>query len=173
MSGSRSTSVRVAGPRSASSGALSHRSCQDGRGNERGQITLFGVGMVVVLLLVFGLAIDLWRVAAERRTLAEIADSAAVAGANGVDVDRYRLDGLLVLDPLVAKELAWSSLEGQSALLDSAEVRSMLVEPDRIEIVLVAQVELTLLDLLSPSEPLEIMVLAEAQPRRGALDAVP
>ena len=66
---------------------------------ERGSVTIWGIGLVAVLFGFAGLAVDTWRVFTERQALAGLADSAAVAGANGIDEDAFRADGSVVLDP--------------------------------------------------------------------------
>lgn len=77
-------------------------------------MTLFGLGLSVMLLFVGGFSLDLWRAHSERRSLAELADAAAAAGANGIDTSVYRDSGELVLDPLLAEALAWESIVGQA-----------------------------------------------------------
>ena len=70
---------------------------------QRGQVTLLGLGLVVVVVFVGGMALDLARAFSERRALAEMADAAAAAGANGIDVVSYRQSGELSLDPALAR----------------------------------------------------------------------
>ena len=134
---------------------------------ERGQVTLFGIGLVVVLLFVGGLSLDLWRVFSERRALAEVADAAAAAGADGIDVAAYRDEGVFRLDPTLAEALAVESIGWQ------AEVRSMVGVPTvtaTTEVVVVevrGEVEMTMLRIFTFGEPFEVRVQAEAAPRRG------
>ena len=130
-------------------------------------MTLLGLGLVVVLLFIGGMGLDLARAFSERRALAEIADAAAAAGANGIDVATYRGTGELVLDPTLARELAYDSAATQ------ADVRSMvgapLVEADQTVVVVEVrgEVPLSLLRLFTLGEPFELRVRAEASPRRG------
>ena len=65
---------------------------------ERGSVTIWGIGLVALLFAFAGLAVDTWRVFTERQALAGLADSAAIAGANGIDEDEFRAYGLVVLD---------------------------------------------------------------------------
>lgn len=65
---------------------------------ERGSITLWMVGMVMVVFAVGGIAIDLWRGVAAHRNVASVVDGAAVAAGSGIDEERWRLGGVLILD---------------------------------------------------------------------------
>jgi hypothetical protein len=65
---------------------------------ERGSITLWMVGMVMIVFAVGGIAIDLWRGVAAHRHVASVVDSAAVAAGSGIDEQRWRVDGVLILD---------------------------------------------------------------------------
>lgn len=133
---------------------------------ESGQVTVLGMGMVVLLLFVGGVSLDLWRVFGERRALAEVADAAAAAGANGLDVVAYRQEGALVLDPALASRLAAENVAAQS------DTRSLTgfeidVSPDLIVVGVEGEVPLTLLGLFRSAEPFVVEVRAEASPRRG------
>lgn len=130
-------------------------------------MTLLGLGLVVVLLFVGGMGLDLARAFSERRALTEVADAAAAAGANGIDVTTYRRTGELILDPTLARELAYDSVATQ------ADVRSILgvqlVEADQtvVAVEVRGEVPLTLLRIFTLGEPLQLRVRAEASPRRG------
>lgn len=137
------------------------------RSGERGSMTLFSVGMVIVLLFVGGVSIDLWRAFGERRALAEMADAAAAAGSNGVDVAHYRDTGIVVLDPQLAEQYAWESLSAQVDRASLHGVPSVAASADGVTVEVYGTVELSLLGLLAPGEPLEITVTADALPRRG------
>ena len=49
--------------------------------DEHGMITLWILGLVLVLFAVGGISLDLWRVFGDRRELVSMADAAAAAGA--------------------------------------------------------------------------------------------
>ncbi len=134
------------------------------RPGEAGQVTFFGVGMVIVLLFVGGISVDLWRVFSERRALAEMADAAAAAGANGVDVDRYRVSGVVVLDPALATDLAWESLAGQSDVRSVSERPVVAADEALVEVVVRGEVEMTLLSIFMTGEPFAVTVRAVAAP---------
>jgi hypothetical protein len=130
-------------------------------------MTLLGIGLSAMLLFVGGFSLDLWRAHSERRALAELADAAAAAGANGIDTTVYRSSGELVLDPALAEQLAWESIVGQ------ADQRSLVGTPlvssnaDVIVVQIEGEVEMTLLRVFSGGEPFSIQVTAEAAPVRG------
>lgn len=139
----------------------------ENRKNERGSITFFGIGMVMVLLFVGGVSTDLWRVFGERRALAEMADSAAAAGSNALDVDAYRSGGVLRLDPTLAEAYAWASLEQQGDRQSLSGQPEVLASTTGVVVVVHGEVELTLLQIFAPGEPLQITVTAESAPTRG------
>lgn len=146
---------------------MSRRESAPMRRGERGTMTLFGVGLSVMLLFVGGFSLDLWRAHSERRALAEMADAAAAAGANGIDTATYRSTGELVLDPSLAEALAWESLSGQADDGSLAGTPQVGATADVIVVQLEGEVEMTLLRALSGGEPFTIVVTAEAVPVRG------
>ena len=90
---------------------------------ERGSVQLFMLGLGVAILLLGGISFDLWRLIGERRELAALADSAAIAATSGIDTGLFRDQGISRLDPdLVEAQIAAvldqqppSILEGLSA----------------------------------------------------------
>ncbi len=146
---------------------MSGRRLRSERNHESGHVTFFGIGMVVVLLFVSGFSIDLWRAFSERRALAEMADAAAAAGANGVDVVSYRSSGEVRLDPTLAETLAWQSLAAQPDRRSVAGVPTVIADADSVEVVVTGEVEMTLLRVFMDGEPFQVSVRAEAAPRRG------
>lgn len=134
---------------------------------ERGQVTFLGVGLAIGLLMIGGISIDLWRVLAARRALAERADAAAAAGANGIDVARYRNRGELRLDPDRAVAFAADSLRRQVDVGRPPSVTRLDADADHVVVGLRGEVELTLLRLFTLDEPIAVSVTAEAVPVRG------
>src|SRR5690606_39727376 len=63
-----------------------------------------------------------WRALAYQRELAAIADSAAVAGASGIDESLYRSTGELALDPGRTVQLVTRSVDFQGVELTDVEV---------------------------------------------------
>lgn len=135
------------------------------RGDERGTITFWILGLCVLLLALGGLSLDLWRSFSERRTLAAGADAAALAGASAIDPDRYRASGELVLEPAEAERRARQSIEQQ---LDRAALRAVDVEAttESVTVVVRGNVRFSLLGLLEGGD-FDVRVVATAWPRRS------
>ena len=77
---------------------------------ESGTITLWMLGLCLMLFLLGGISLDLWRAFSERRSLAASADAAAVAGASALDEAAYRSTGAVRLVPADAQRRARASL---------------------------------------------------------------
>ena len=71
-----------------------------------GSVTIWGLGLTIVLAGFAGLVIDPWGVFAERQDLSGMADSAAIAGATAVDIARLNETGEVALDDAVAIDRA-------------------------------------------------------------------
>ncbi len=84
-------------------------------GSERGSVQLFLLGLGVAILLLGGISFDLWRLIGERRELAALADSAAIAATSGVDADFFRDQGIGRLDPVLVREQIEAVLDQQPA----------------------------------------------------------
>lgn len=80
---------------------------------ERGSITLWMVGMVMVVFVVGGIAVDLWRGLAAHRQVAAVVDSAAIAAGSGIDEALWRDGGTLRLDPDHVAERVTVSVSAQ------------------------------------------------------------
>lgn len=137
------------------------------RCREAGQVTYLGLGLAVGLLVVGGFSIDLWRVLTVRRSLAEAADASAAAGANAIDLDRYRTTGELRLDPELAVAWAEETLAAQADLDALRDVSRLEADAEHVAIELEGEVELTLLRIFTLGEPVALAVSAEAVPVRG------
>jgi Flp pilus assembly protein TadG len=132
---------------------------------ERGSMTIWMLGLSVLLLLFGGLALDFWRALAQQRELAAVADSAAVAAASGIDEERYRATGELVLDASRARTLGEESMAAQDL-----DPMSFVVATDQaglsVTVVVVDAVELGLLGILvDQTQPLTVRAEATASPR--------
>lgn len=135
------------------------------RGDDRGSVTIWMLGLSVLLLLFGGLALDFWRGLALQRELASVADSAAIAAASGIDEGHYRSTGEVVLDPDRSRELAATSIAFQDLDLSDALVT---VAPDgsNVQVQVIDELELGLLGaLVDDSEPLTVRATATASPR--------
>jgi hypothetical protein len=78
--------------------------------NERGAVTVFVTIITVAVLAVGGLVADGGRILTARREAANVAESAARAGAQAIDLHALRTTGALVLDPTVATTDAYTYL---------------------------------------------------------------
>jgi Flp pilus assembly protein TadG len=130
---------------------------------QRGSITLWLLGLALMLLPLGGLALDLSRSFSERRALAAVADSAALAGAGALDEARYRQDGSVVLDPADADRRARRSVAQQA---DRGALRALRVRADATEVTVEVEavVDLTLLRLVRGGEPFVVRVSSTARP---------
>jgi hypothetical protein len=137
------------------------------KAGERGSITVWLLGLAVLVLFVGGLSLDLWRAFSARQLLANAADAAAIAGATGIDTTRFRDTGQLVLDPSLATQRAGDSLAHQGGLpLTAPPGVDVTPDPPQVVVVLTGQVRLTLLRVLLPNQPpLTIRVSAASVPR--------
>ena len=89
------------------------------RNAEDGSVQLFMLGLGIALLLLGGIAFDLWRVLGDRRELSALADAAAVAATSGVDPEVFRATGVAELDPdLVDAQIAALLAEQPGSVLD-------------------------------------------------------
>ncbi|NND84971.1 MAG: Tad domain-containing protein [Acidimicrobiia bacterium] len=114
--------------------------------DDRGSVTIWMLGLVLILLGFGGLVLDLWRVLDAKHRVELIADTAAVAGAGMLDEGTYRRDGLVLLDEPRARQRA------RSVLPDGLDDVGIATSPGAITVVVEERVELSLLQLLLPSE---------------------
>lgn len=131
------------------------------KNSDRGSITIWMLGLSVLILTFGGLALDYWRALALQRELAAVADSAAVAAASGIDETVYRTTGELVLEPGRSADLARNAIAWQGVDV----VSSIFVEDDSVTVTLIGEVELGLLGVfVDQSEPLTVRATATAVP---------
>ena len=135
------------------------------RSGERGTITLWLLGLCVMLFALGGISVDLWRSFSTRRALASGADAAALAGASAIDEGRYRGSGVIALVPAIAERRARTSLARQldQAALRDAEVRAT---ESSVTVVVHGRVGFTLLGLIGHGD-FDVEVAATALPRRS------
>lgn len=107
---------------------------------EKGSITLWVLGLSILILGFGGIALDFWRALAVQRQVAAVADSAAIAAASGIDEAHYRTTGEVRLDQTRAVSLGQGSIGSQS--LDPVSVQ-ISVAPDG------SQVDVEILDNVS------------------------
>lgn len=106
--------------------------------DERGSVSAFVAVVAVALVMVAGLVYDGGQVLATQARVRDLAGNAARAGAQEVDLDALRTDGVVVLDPDRAASAALAYLErsgahGQVAVVGgSVTVTATLVQAMRI-----------------------------------------
>ena len=130
---------------------------------EEGSVTIWMLGVCVMVLFLGGISLDLWRVFVERRDLAARVDSAAVAGASGIDEAAFRNRDVVVLDPDRAEAMAWDSMSAQDP--DPSLVsQSVAATPEQITVTATGTVRFSLLGVLLPNDPFTIRVSATVSP---------
>lgn len=148
------------------SGAMQNSGPEKRRRFQRGSVTIWGIGLTLIIAAFAGVVIDTWRVFAERQDLSGMADSAAIAAATAIDIAYLNETGEVRLDLAAAEERAAVYLVGQDGWSDEI-VPDIEVATDfsSITVVLVKDVDFTLLGPLLPGEdPLRITVTALASP---------
>jgi hypothetical protein len=131
---------------------------------ESGTITMWVLGLCVMLFLLGGISLDLWRAFSERRSLAATADAAAVAGASALDEAAYRSSGVVRLLPGDAERRARASLAEQ---LDRRALRDARVAATEgeVSVTVGSAVDFSLLQIVGPGDEFAITVRATARPQ--------
>ena len=133
-------------------------------GDERGAVTIWGLGLVLVLFGFAGLAIDTWRVFAERQALAGLADSASIVGATAIDVELFRDTGVVELDESLAAHRALGYVATHAPPLDDDITAAVRFPPGGIEVTLNRDVELTLVGVFLDDGTVSMSATAYATP---------
>ncbi len=132
--------------------------------DDRGSVTIWVLGLTVVILGFGGIALDFWRALATQRELAAIADAASVAAASGIDEEAYRVTGEIRLDEARATDLGLASIDSQHVQLDSIVIE-VAADGSSVEVALVDDVVLGLLGLfVSDDAPLTVRATSSAVP---------
>ncbi len=137
---------------------------------DSGHVTLWLLGVAVMILFVAGFAVDLWQATAERRALAGLADAAATAGSAALDDAAFRDHDVVRLAPEEAEARAGELLAARVETAD-APITGVAVDatPERVQVIVHGEVEATLLRLLAPrAQTWSVRVQAVAEPRVGA-----
>lgn len=127
-------------------------------------MTIWGLGLVLVLFGFAGLAVDTWRVFAERQALAGLADSASIAGATAIDVDVFRSTGIVQLDEAAAEQRALDYLASSAPALDDDITAAVAFPAGGIEVTLDRDVEPTLIRVFLGNDPIHMRVSAYSIP---------
>lgn len=134
--------------------------------DESGTVTLWLLGVCLMLFALGGISVDLWRGFSARRALANAADAAALAGASAIDEDAYRRLGVVTLDAARAQARArdYAMRELDVDALRDVDVRA---EGDVVTVVLQGRIGFTLLGIVDPGGAMAVRVTATATPRRA------
>ena len=109
--------------------------------DERGSVLILGIGMIVVGLLAVTVSVDVSAAFLQRRALMSIGDSAALAGAQSIDLDSYYANGASIgtrLSPATVSDAVrrhlslargTSELTVEGITTDGVTVRVQLSEP--------------------------------------------
>jgi Flp pilus assembly protein TadG len=137
---------------------------EDSACRESGTITMWVLGLCVMLFLLGGISLDLWRAFSERRSLAATADAAAVAGASALDEAAYRNSGTVRLVPADAQRRAQASLADQ---FDRRALRDARVDAteEAVTVTVDGSVDFSLLQIAAPGDEFAITVRATARPQ--------
>jgi len=134
--------------------------------DERGTITLWVLGLAISLMFLGGLSLALWRAVADRRELSSMADTAATAAANGIDLEALRA-GTLRLDPERARAIALASL-AEDPNHDALDAIDIEIDGNRVTVSLRDHVRFSLLGIFMHGQSFEVQVHASAEPEERA-----
>jgi hypothetical protein len=123
---------------------------------------LWMIGLVLVVFLVGGIGLDLWRGLAAHRRVAAVVDAAAVAAGSGIDEAAWRSGGVLRLSERAVRDRVAAVVAAQSPAGMVVDV-AVAGDGSSATVAGLTTVELTLLKLVS-SEPLEVGATASATP---------
>lgn len=132
--------------------------------DEAGSVTIWMLGLAVAVLLLGGIAVDLWRIAAERRELAGVVDGAAIAGASAIDQRSFRTTGRVELDVAAAGAAACSYLRMHTD--PPLGCGGVGATPTVVRVEAERAVDIMLLRVLAPGAgPVRLRVSATVEPR--------
>lgn len=135
--------------------------------NESGTFTVWALGLCLLLFLLCGLSIDLWRAYDARRSLHEIADIAARSGASEIDIPQRQLYNKVVLNPNLANASSRNSIEQNSQLQSvniTAERINVDVSNSEVTVELHSNFSFFLLGFLPGGSNADLGVLSSAKP---------
>lgn len=136
-------------------------------GGERGAVVIWSLGLILMLFFAGGLALDLWRVLSWHGTLAGIADKAALAGANEMNVGALFYNRF-ELDRPSAKRTAEEFARNQPEWDDDSMTVTTIVKKEHgrwwVYVTVRGEVQLTLLRLFAPPQGITVNVTGGAYP---------
>jgi uncharacterized membrane protein len=127
---------------------------------DRGSVTLWVLGLVLLVMALGAVSVDLWRVLGERSALVALADSAAIAATSAIDEQALRAGEGVVLDPAGARARASTVLA-----VDPPDAIRVDVAGDEVTVVVERVVPLTMLRMVVPGDqPITVRAAAVAVP---------
>ncbi|VVJ22711.1 Uncharacterised protein [Amycolatopsis camponoti] len=127
---------------------------------ERGQVSAFALVLLIGLLALAGLSLDGGLALASKVRAGGQAESAARAGAQGLDLAAYRATGAFRLDPVLARELA------QRYLANIGATGTVAVAGNTVTVEVTATYRTQLLSLIGVKD-IHTHGHATAHPQRG------
>jgi Flp pilus assembly protein TadG len=125
-------------------------------------MTLWAMGMSLLLFAVGFLALDLWSGFAARQQAAAIADSAAIAGATALDESAWR-SGVLALEPSAAHARAVGAAVSHPAW-DATMSVSAVGTPGGVTVSVSRTIPFRFISGLVPGRVADIVVSGYAEP---------
>lgn len=122
--------------------------------SERGQITVMTIGFFLVVALLGVVVINASQAFLERRELDNLADGAALAGADGLDEDAFYRSGEVAADSRTARERVVEYLAGSGV-----RITALRTTDGAITVVVRRTIELP---LVPPGFPARTTITAEA-----------
>lgn len=160
----RSAPVRWAATRWAATATARRagRGADDER--DRGTFSLFTAIFAVFVIMLAGLVVDGGLAIHARERAADIAEQAARAGANDIDLTALRQTGEPSVDTATACEKA---RELAASYADQIHAWGCAPSPDQVSVTITIQVEPQLLDIIPGLGPFNMQSTATARPERG------
>lgn len=137
---------------------------------DRGFLTIWMIGLCILLLALGGVSVDLWHAFSQRQQLVGMADAAAVAGASGIDTSQYNKTGKVVLDQDTATALVDQSLASQRDVGSFVGLQSVSLSDgdSEITVTLDGRCSLFLLGFLTGRHDLTFQASSSATPRTSS-----
>lgn len=143
---------------------------EDPHRNEHGTFTIWAIGLCLTLFMLGGISVDLWRAFDARRSLNEIADTAARSGASEIDVRERQLYGDVTIDPVQARAASENSIAENSSI-QSIHISSSTVTVDstnnEVNVEIHSTFSFFLLRMLPGASDADIVSKASARPFEG------
>jgi Flp pilus assembly protein TadG len=133
--------------------------------DQRGSMTLWALGLSLLLFAVGFLSLDLWSAFSARSDAAAIADSAAVAGATALDEAAWR-SGTLALTPALAEARAVSAGLSHPAWQPDMSITSS-ADPTGVTVAVTRTIPFRFVDAMVPDRAAIITVTGYAEPGEG------